>query len=678
MRAVITLRLALLGQRGHLFAWVPVCLAIGIGTFFSLKTEPDLWILGLTAGFTGWTAMIALRSDAVVGPLFWCVTLVAAGFALAGLRAHQVAEPVMAFRYYGPIEGTVVGIDRSASDAVRLTLADVRLSDLAVQKTPARVRVSLHGDQGNFTPAPGMRLGLTGHLSPPSGPVEPGGFDFQRHAWFQELGAVGYTRSPVLELQAPGNGGRVFAFRMALSQAIQARMPADVGGFAAAVTTGDRSGIPVATVEDLRISNLAHLLAISGLHMGLLAGFVFAAVRVGLVLIPPIGLRVNGKKVAAVTALLASSGYLAMSGGSVSTERAYVMTAVMLLAVLVDRRALSIRAVAMAALVVLVLRPEALLGPGFQMSFAATTALVAVFGWLREREIRLGPKWVQPIAAVVLSSLVAGLATAPFAAFHFNQVAHYGLPANLLSVPVMGTVVVPSAVLAALLSPLGLEQLGLWPMGVGLRWILSVAQYTSDLDGARGGVPSPEAWILPVLTLGGLVLVLWQGHARWAGGAIVAIAFGAWGLSERPDILIADTGGLVGVLEAKERALSKPKGQGFVARNWLENDGSQQDQVQAASLWQGETKGLRLWPIAPGKRVIHVQGKRGLALFQGCDPGDVVVFSVVYDQKLPCDAYDPKRLAQLGAMAIHLKGADIRIISARDVTGRRLWNDQAQ
>ena len=217
---------------------------------------------------------------------------------------------------------------------------------------------------------------------------------------FQKLGAVGYTRAPVVELGPPGRGGAVFAFRMWLSGAIQARMPDDVAGFAAAVTTGDRSGIPKETVEALRISNLAHLLAISGLHMGLLAGFVFAVVRMGLALVPVVSLRINTKKTAAVVALLASAGYLVLSGGSVSTERAFVMTAVMLLAVLVDRRALSLRAVAVAALVVLVLKPEALLGPGFQMSFAATTALVVAFGWLRDREIGFGPKWLRAVGAV--------------------------------------------------------------------------------------------------------------------------------------------------------------------------------------------------------------------------------------------------------------------------------------
>ena len=285
-----------------------------------------------------------------------------------------------------------MAIDRSASDAVRLTLEDVILSEMTPAETPTRVRISLHGSLEGTAPTPGKLVGTTGHLSPPSGPVEPGGFDFQRHAWFKQIGAVGYTRVPVLAMTPPDGGGWIFGFRMRLSAAIQERMAPDVAGFAAAVTTGDRSAIPEEVTEALRGANLAHLLAISGLDMGLLAGFVFGAVRFCIALVPTVALRVSGNKIAACVSFVAATGYLLLSGGAVSTERAYIMTVVVLLAVLLDRRALTLRAVAVAATVILVLQPEALMGPGFQMSFAATAALVGVFGWLRDMQWHLGPK----------------------------------------------------------------------------------------------------------------------------------------------------------------------------------------------------------------------------------------------------------------------------------------------
>lgn len=236
--------------------------------------------------------------------------------------------------------------------------------------------------------------------------------------------------------------------------------------------------------------------------MGLLTGFVFAVVRMGLALIPVFALRFVTKKIAAVAALIIGAGYLALSGGNVATERAFIILAEMLVAVLLDKRALTMRAVAMAATLVLILQPEALVGPGFQMSFAATTALVLVFGTLRQVDMSRLPKWVRVVFSVVLSSSVAGIATAPFAAAHFDQVAHFGLLANVLSVPLMGIIVMPAAVLAVCLAPLELWGVGLWFVDQGLQWILFVAGQVANIEGGVGHVVSPSAAVLPVLALG--------------------------------------------------------------------------------------------------------------------------------------------------------------------------------
>ena len=562
MRILSALTTEWLAQRGHLFPWVPVFLAMGIGGYFLLKFEPStahfMWIFGAV----GAALLLAIWLPYAVRPFAWAIALVCLGVILAGVRAHSKAEPVLGWRYYGPIEGRIVGVDRSSSDALRLTLDQVRLKRVSPERTPARVRLSLHGDQRWITPEPGLWVMTTGHLSPPGGPVEPGGFDFQRHAWFLQLGALGYTRNPVL-IRAPPNGTqRLFAARMALSQHVQDRLPGEAGAFAAAIMTGDRSGIHLDTLKDLRVSNLAHLLAISGLHMGLLAGFVFATLRYGFALIPPLALRLPVKKLSAVIAMIVAAGYLALSGGNVATERAFVMVAVALVAVLLDRQVFSLRAVALAAVIVLCLRPEALLGPGFQMSFAATTALVATFGWIRDAQLPYGPRWLRPVTAVVISSFVAGAATAPIAAAHFNQIAHYGLIANLLSVPLMGILVMPAAVVAALLMPFGLDGFALWFVGQGVAWILGVAHWVSALDGARGVVVSPAPMVLPLLAFGCLVAVLWQRRLRFAGVVPAMAALWLWVQTERPEVLIAENGALVGVMTPEGRALSRAKGSG--------------------------------------------------------------------------------------------------------------------
>ncbi|MCH2077649.1 MAG: ComEC family competence protein [Rhodobacteraceae bacterium] len=661
---------ALQRQRGHLITFAPVFLAIGIGAYFSADTEPARALYGVAIAVLFGAAGAAHVFRHTLGPAFAALALVALGFALAGVRAHTLGGPIIDFRYYGGIEGRVVAIDRSASDKVRLTLDRVRLDRMEPWETPTRVRVSLHAQEGMPVPLPGSHAMVTGFLSAPPSPAEPHGFDFERHAWFQELGAVGYARSPAVTFSPPESGAALFIFRnrMALSAAIQARIPGDAGAVAAAVTTGDRSGMDEDVVLSLRRSNLAHLLAISGLHMGLLTGFVFGLVRFALVLHPTVALTWPTRKIAAAAALVAGAGYLALSGGAVATERAFIMAAVVFGAVIVGRRALTLRAVALAALIVLALQPEALLGPGFQMSFAATTALVVTFRWLSSNDMMGLPRWLRPWASLVISSAIAGAATAPFAAAHFNIVSYYGLVANLLSVPIMGAIVMPAAVLAVVLAPLGLSFIPLWLMEQGLKWILCVAQEVSSLEGAVGRVSAPGPETLPLITLGALLIILWRGRERWVGLAPVALAFGLWAIAERPALLISPTGGLVGLMEAGERHLSKEKGDGFVARSWLENDADDADQSTAFQRGDGPRMTLG------DHQFLHLTGKR--AREASCAGAVILVLNDEPEGTLQCEAITPSSLRETGAIAFTLQNAALQKLTAREVTGRRLWNDR--
>ncbi len=669
---------AVAAQRGHLLPWAPVCLGAGIGAWFALPEEPGAAAYALLAGLVVPVALGARRLPEDARPLAGALALMVLGALLAGLRAHLQAAPVLEFRYYGPVEGRVVKIDRSASGALRLTLDRVVLEDVRPERVPRRVRVSLHGAQGLVRPEPGQVVAMTASLAPPRGPVEPGGFDFRRKAWFERLGAVGYTRLPVQVLAPPAPGPALWVARLRaqISAGVQARLPGEAGAFAAAVTTGDRSAMGWETVAALRDSNLAHLLAISGLHMGLITGFVFAALRYGLALAPPLALRLPVRKLAAVGALVVGAGYLALAGGNVATERAFIMVAVMFGAVLLERRALTLRAVAVAALIVLALRPESLTGPGFQMSFAATTALVAVFGWIRGRWPGWLPRWSRPVAAVVISSAVAGLATAPVAAAFFNRVADYGLLANLLAVPLMGLVVMPGAVVAAVLWPLGLEEAGLAMMAPAIRWILGVAHWVAGLEGAVTPVPAPGAAVLPVLALGALWLVLWQGRARLAGLAPMALAFALWAGGERPPLLISDTGGLVGLMGEAGRALSKPRGEGFVATNWLENDGDAASRAEAFQRpgFAGRPGALRF--ALGGVRLAHLTGRGASGrVARACRWADWVIVSTPAPAPPGCRVLDRPALARSGAVAMWPRaGGGIEMITAAERAGRRLWS----
>ena len=656
-------------QRGHLLPWTPVALAFGIGIWFALRAEPGPADHAAAGGLGLLAAGAAWGRDGAARVLLLGAALAAAGFVLAGLRAERVDAPVLGFRYYGPVEGRVLEIDRSASGKPRLTLDRVRLDD--VRAPPERVRISLHWDGPQAVPRPGMTVAATAHLSPPGGPVEPGGFDFRRMAWFEGLGAVGYTRNPLV-LLAPAEGVPVARVRHRIAEGLRARLPGEAGAFAAAILVGDRSAIPEETADMLRAANLAHLLAISGLHMGLATGTVFAAIRAAIAMVPWLALRIDGRRVAALGGFAAGGGYLLLSGGTVPTERAFVMTAVVLVAVFLGRRALTLRAVAVAALIVLALRPEALTGPGFVLSFAATTALVAAFAGLRGRGLptRRVRGWA---VGLLVSSAVAGAATAPFAAAYFNAWPRYGLIANLLAVPVMGFVVMPAAVISALLAPFGLEGPALTVMGHGIGAILVVAEWVASIPGAVVPIKAPPGGVLPLLGIGGCLLCLWRGSGAAAGLAPLALAAALWWQHPRPDVLIAETGGLVGTLGPEGRVLTRARGDGFAATLWLENDGDTAGQEAAAERMPGST------PF----KLVHLKGKRATEGWEGrCADGALIVSDQVLGDVPPnCTVIDARSLRRTGAVAIRFGAgeafAKATMTTATGETGHRRWTGAA-
>lgn len=657
---------------------MPVFLGIGIGIYFGLSFEPNFSHYILL--FVGAAALIVAARFVPenAAPITIAISLICFGVILAGVRSHSVAAPVLSFRYYGPIQGRIVKMDRSVSEATRFTLDQVVLDNMAPKRTPKLVRISLNGEQGYITPEIGMTVITTGHLSPPSGPVEPRGFNFRKMAWFQGLGGVGYTRSPVLALvNSEGNRAGLFIRRLRrqISTSVQNEILGEEGAFAAAILTGDRSDMSGTTLQNLRSSNLAHLLAISGLHMGMLTGFVFASVRMILALFPTVSMRLPVKKISAVVAILFGAGYLGLSGGNVATQRAFIMVAVMFLAILLNRHALTLRAVAIAAIIILILRPESLTGPGFQMSFAATAALVAVFGALRDGPTIPLPKPLRVVLGVVLSSFVAGMATAPIAAVHFNQIAQYGLIANVLTVPLMGALVMPAAVIAILLAPFGLYGVALEVMRWGIWWILTVATYISNLEGATRMVVTPDALVLPLVATGGLILIIWRGKGRLIGIPILAASFFLWSQTERPDILIADTGTLVGAKVESKRTLNKAKGAGFVADSWLENDG---DKVAQSSAFERKgfavSRGVSSANVN-GLKLLQLSGKGALDRVEdGCRANDIVISSIRIDPIKGCTLYDLNKLTETGSIAIYTSGIGLRTVTAHEIEGIRMWS----
>lgn len=617
------------GLRGQLFVWVPVFLSFGIALWFALPWEPAARDYVAAAALTAVLAALWWRGPDPVQPLAAGTVCILLGLLAPGLRVHLVAAPMLDFRYYGPVTGRVVEVDRSQSDALRLTLDQVVLDRVDPGRTPGKVRVSLHGELYGFVPQPGQVVMTTATLAAPEGAAEPGGFDFRRMAFFDGLGAVGYSAAPIVLWDEAAPGAQwVNRLRAWISRGMMDRMSGQAGAFATGSMTGDRSGITEETSQALRDSSLAHLLAISGMNMAFLVAFVFGLVRHGLALIPPLALRVNTKKLSAAISLGVALFYLLLSGANVATERAFLMVAVMLGAVLSDRRAISLRSVAISATILLLWQPESLLEPGFQMSFAATVALVWGFRGLEGKRLRRRlPRWSMPAVTLVWSSVLAGVATAPYAAAHFNRFADLGFVANLLTVPVMGALVMPGGAVAALLAPFGLAAPALWVMEMGSRWILFVAHRVAEVGNAVTGIPAPPDIVLPVLTLGALWIVLVTGRARWIGGGAIAAALMLWATdAPRPVLLVSADGNLAGLLGPEGRALSAAKGAGFTAEVWLQNDGdlAAQDAAAARPGFQGP-RGARSFALAGWRGVLLTGKMAGAAVDDACRTYDLVI-----------------------------------------------------
>ena len=670
--------------RGDLVLWLPVFVGLGAGLYLLLPREPVfrdyLTLLPLSLPLL---ALIRPRRNLdtdgeAVQFLAYGLLFAMLGFAILGGRAQMLKAPVLDFRYYGPIEGRVVGIDRSGSDRLRLTLDQLRLDRVAPHKLPQKVTVSL---SEAVVIEPGQRVMTTGSLMPPNGPVAPQAYDFRRKFWFDQIGALGYTRAPVLLAaaeQAQSASLLAHKARMDLSRAMQARIGQGAydgqgAAIAAAVMVGDRSAITARTNEVMRSSNLFHIISISGLHMGMLAGFIFGALRMGLALIPAVALRVNTKKLAALTALLACAIYNWLAGSNVATERSFLMVAVMLLAVLFDRRALSLNTVALAALLLLLLRPEVVADAGFQMSFGATIGLIVMSGpWAPVQALL--PPLLRPAALLIATSVIAGLVTGPIAAAHFNRMAEYGVLANLLVVPVMGVVVMPAGVLAGLLAPLGLAGPLFWLMGLGCDWMIFVAEFVTWLGGAAQAVPSPAPWVLPMIIGAGLLLVLGRGAGRGLGVLALCGAFWGWGAGARPALLVASEAQQVGLMTPQGRALSK-SGAAFVAQAWLGSDGDvvSVKEAYARAGWRGP-RGAREAEFG-GRVLWHLSGKDALdKLKEVCRDGAIVVISErVEGEAGGCLLLDLRALARLGAVELRARGAAVEVVSALALEGDRLW-----
>lgn len=551
-------------QRPNWPGWAAVALGSGIALYFGLPAEPLPWI-GPVAILTAAALAVLVRKR----PL--CLIAVAAsliggiGFSVASWRADWVAAPQLSRSLFrAEVTGRVVEVELYPG-SLRVTLDDLAITTakdgaLDAAGLPARVRIKLAKVTEEIQI--GDWIKVTADLQPPAPPAMPGAFDFRRQAYFERLGGVGFSLQPAVKIEA----GEVHAspmaalldwfdaLRLSIGRRIQAELPGSTGAMGMALIVGNQTALRADDVQAMRDSGLAHLTSISGLHIGLAAGIFFFGVRALLALVPPVALRFDIKKWAAILALCGAFFYAGLAGMPVPTQRALVMTGVFFCAILLDRSPISMRVIAFAAIVVLMLSPEALVGASFQMSFAAVLGLVRVFDGGRRQFAALrrvgrdapdifgrifgwGERCAVWLGTLMLTSLIASVMTAPYAAYHFNRLTLYGIAANMLAVPLTGFWIMPLAVLALLAMPFGLEHWPLVIMGWGCDVIIAIAHWVAEWQGAVFLIPAMPIAGLLIASLGLIWLCLVIGRWKWLGAAFLMMGCLSPLTQRPPDIL---------------------------------------------------------------------------------------------------------------------------------------------
>ncbi len=580
-------------ERARWFAWLPVLFGGGVVAYFHLSSEP-----GLMAALAGPVMAAAfkaawrrgLASTVVTG----AVLSACLGFAFAKARTEWVRAPVLARTISSAdVRGYVTLVEPRTPRGQRITLRVTSISGLAAGELPRAVRIRTMRALPGLAPGDAMRI--RARLSPPAEPSLPGDYDFARAAWYSGLGAIGFAlKAPEIDSSAdpPASGLGLSASIERLRQGIGARiiavLPGETGAIANSLITGERGGISEETTDAFRDSGLLHILSISGLHMVIMAGAVFVALRMLAAAFPSLALRYPTKKWAAGAALLAAFGYLLISGSSVATVRSFIMIAIMFLAVMVDRPAIAMRNVALAAMLILAVTPEAVLDVGFQMSFAAVVSLVAVYEVVRERvreRERAGAlsRVAFFLGGIVFSTVIASVAVAPFAAYHFHRSQQFALIANLIAIPICNLLVMPAGLLTLLLMPLGLEALPLTVMAWGIDVMVWAATWVASLPGAVVHIPAMADLAFGLMIAGGLWLALWQTRWRMLGAGAVAAGLALAPTLKHPDVIAGLGGSLVAVRgpDGKLEAMSA-RGGNFELKRWLEHDGDAREASDAA------------------------------------------------------------------------------------------------
>ncbi|WP_238473894.1 ComEC/Rec2 family competence protein [Altericroceibacterium spongiae] len=669
--------------------WLVVAFAAGIALWFGLS-GPVAWVCATliaficaSAGWLVWAKKIARNHlRLAVTTLLLCFIF---GVAWIWIRSEMVGAEALKNPQIATVKARILErIEQPAADRLRLVLATRDLGD--GQASKIRVNVPLDKDDPALREGAVIRAQV--RLMPPAPPALPGGYDFARTAWFQRFVATGSVLGDVTVLKNSRKLSFFKGLQRFISGHVRSRLEGAPGHIAAAFASGDRGAISEADEDAMRDAGLTHLLSISGLHVSaIIAATYFLALKL-LGLVPWLALRCRLPLLAAAISALAGIGYTLLTGAEVPTVRSCIGAVLVLLALAIGREPLSFRMVAVAAFVVLLLWPETLVGPSFQMSFSAVMAIIALHSaapirrFLAPRE-ESWPVWMgRRVAMLLLTGIVIELALMPIVLFHFHRAGVYGALANVIAIPLVTFISMPLIALALLFDLVGLGGPVWWCAGLSLDVLLAIAHFTAGQPGAVKMLPVMGTGTFALFILGGLWLGLWRGRVRLLGSAPIAVATIMVLSTPRPDLLITGDGRHVAITGEGEHLLSlRDTRSDYTRDNLLELSGMDGG-LRPLANWPGSEcsrdfcvvslrRGDRDWHILMARNREQVS-ERGLAA--ACERADIVIAS----RFLPRSCRprwlkaDRRMLLQTGGLSISLDDRTIR--SVADMQGQHGWS----
>lgn len=574
-------------QRPQIFLWIPVFLSFGIGAYFSLSIEPPLLFGVLWALLMVSIYFLFFRARSNLTLIFCAIFLVFSGFVAAQVRTNLVYTPILEKKMSTvEIIGTVLSVeDGEDGKGQKVIIGDMQIEDLAQEQTPRNVRLSYRAKPELIV---GQRIKALANLTPPATPVMPDAFDFRRYMFFQSIGAVGFifNAPEILEQKSSGILIAIENLRQVIVERVKAAVPEREAALIIALTIGKQGGISQDDRDAMRDAGLSHILAISGMNFSLMAGTVFFALRLGMAAIPRIALNYPIKKISAVAAFIIVILYFLISGMSIPAQRSVLSTGAVFLAIFLDRSPISLRLVAFAAIIVLIIAPESLLSASFHMSFAAVVALIAVYDSTRsywEKLIKRGG-FLNHIAlyfvGVCATTIIGSFATGIYALYHFQRFAVLGLIANFVAVPLIAFIIMPFSLVAILLAPFGMDWIAYRVMGFAAIEILDVAHWVAKMPLASWKISAWPFSTLVFFTLAGVWVVLWRDFGKVLAVPLFVCGVVAIFMSQKPIALASASHKIFGFYDGAESLyVNSTRTDKFTRENWeralgLPEDGS--------------------------------------------------------------------------------------------------------